>query len=88
MTGAQQRAILQLVLGQSLVLITVGIGVGVFGAFALTRYLETLLFGLTPTDPATFIFAVALISLVTGLASYAPARRATKVDPAVALRHE
>jgi putative ABC transport system permease protein len=86
--GAGQRAILQFVLRQSLVLITVGIGVGILGAFTFTRYLETLLFGLTPTDPATFIFAVGFTSLIAGLASYVPARRATKVDPAIALRHE
>jgi len=86
--GAEQRAVLQFVLRQSLVLITVGIVLGILGAFAFTRYLETLLFGLTPTDPGTFIFAVGFISLVAGFASYAPARRATKVDLAVALRHE
>ena len=64
--GAKQRAVLQLVLRQSLVLITVGIGLGIVGAFAFTRYLETLLFGLTPTDPATFIFAVGFICLGCG----------------------
>lgn len=86
--GAEQRAVLQFVLRQSLVLITIGIGVGIFGAFAFTRCLQSLLFGLTPRDPATFVFAVGFISLVAGFSAYVPARRATKVDPAVALRHE
>jgi len=86
--GAEQRAILQLILGQALVLIAVGIGVGVLGAFALTRYLKSLLFGLSPTDAPTFILAAGFISVIAALASYTPSRRALKVDPAITLRHE
>jgi len=86
--GAEQRAILQLILGQALVLIAVGIGVGVLGAFALTRYLKSLLFGLSPTDAPTFILATGFISVIAALASYTPSRRALKVDPAITLRHE
>jgi putative ABC transport system permease protein len=86
--GAEQRAVLQLVLWQALVLIAVGIGVGILGAFALTRYLESLLVGLSPTDPATFLYAASFISAIAAVASYAPARRAIKVDPAITLRHE
>jgi len=86
--GAEQRAILQLILGQALVLIAVGIGVGVLGAFALTRYLKSLLFGLSPTDAPTFILAAGFISVIAALASYTPLRRALKVDPAITLRHE
>ncbi len=58
------------------------------GAFALARVMESLLFGVSSTDAATFVSVVATLAAVAGLASYLPARRATRVDPMVALRHE
>ena len=86
--GATQADVLKMVLRQGLLLVWIGLIVGVAGALALTRLLETLLFGVRPTDPASFA-AVAILLLGAGmLASYLPARRATKVDPMVALRYE
>jgi putative ABC transport system permease protein len=86
--GAQRGDVLGIVLGRGMVLALVGIGVGLGGAFVLTRFLSTLLFGVTPTDPATFVVVSMVLAIVAFLASYIPARRATKVDPMVALRYE
>jgi len=86
--GAQRVDVLGIVLGRGMVLALVGIGVGLGGALLLTRFLSTLLFGITPTDPMTFVVVSLLLGLVAFLASYIPARRATKVDPMVALRYE
>jgi putative ABC transport system permease protein len=86
--GARRSEVMGLVLGQSLVLTAAGIVLGLAGAPAVTRYLEKMLFGLTPLDPATFVAVSVMFALVATLASYVPARRATKVDPVVALRCE
>jgi predicted permease len=86
--GAQPRDVLRLVLGQGMTLALLGIGLGCIAAFALTRVLTSLLFEVTPTDLMTFITVPLLMLLVALLACYLPARRATKVDPLVALRHE
>jgi len=69
-------------------LILLGVGLGVLGAFGLTRWMQSLLFGVKPTDPVTFIAIAFLLSVVAFLACWLPARRATKVDPLVALRYE
>ncbi|UCC32005.1 MAG: FtsX-like permease family protein, partial [Phycisphaerales bacterium] len=75
-------------LRQGMTLAVVGLGMGLVGAFAATRVLSGLLFETTPLDPATFGSVAALLLTVALLACYIPARRATKVDPMVALRHE
>jgi putative ABC transport system permease protein len=86
--GAGRRNVLKLVIGQGAWLAIIGVAFGLGGAFALTRLMAGLLFGVTPTDAATFISAPLGLIFVALLASYIPARRATKVDPLVALRYE
>ena len=86
--GGRPREILALVIRQALVLSFVGMVVGLIAAMALTRALRTLLFDITPADPMSFAIALALLGAVALLASYIPARRATKVDPLIALRYE
>ena len=86
--GARRGAVLRLVLGRGVVLITSGIALGLAGALGLTRYLSGMLFDLTPLDPATYVAVAIAFALVALVASYLPARRATRVDPVVALRHE
>ncbi len=86
--GAQKRDVLRLVLGQGLVLLSAGTAIGLAGAFALTRFIASLLYEVTPTDLVTYVAVVGLLGAVALLASYIPARRAAKVDPLVALRYE
>ena len=86
--GAQRGDVLRLVFKQGLALVVSGIVIGLVGAFLLSRLMESLLFGISATDPATFIFVSLLLIAVALLACYLPARRATKVDPMVALRYE
>ncbi len=86
--GAQGRDVLRLVIGRGLLLAGAGVGAGLAVALALTRVMEGLLFGVSATDPATFVAVAIVLSAVALLACYVPARRATKVDPMVALRHE
>jgi len=86
--GARAADILQLVLKHGLVLVLTGVVTGIAGALALTRFLATLLFGITPTDTLTFVAVSAIFILIAIFASLIPARRATKVDPLEALRYE
>jgi predicted permease len=86
--GAEKRDVFTMVVGQGLKVAVIGVGIGAFGALGLTRLLSSLLYGVKATDPRTFIAASLLLIAVAVLASYIPARRATKVDPMVTLRHE
>lgn len=86
--GAGQSSVLRLVLGNGMRLTMLGIVLGTAGAFALTRLMKSFLFHVTPTDPATFVEVALFLFLVALLASYIPARRATRVDPVIALRYE
>lgn len=86
--GAQKADMLRRVMGQGMTPALLGLGVGIIGALGFTRLLSSLLFGLKPTDPLTFIVVSLVLTGVATLASYIPARRAMKLDPMVALRYE
>ena len=86
--GAQTSDVLRLVVGQGMILTLLGVGLGIIGALGITRFLSSLLYGVKPTDPATIFSGSLILIAVALLACYIPARRATKVDPMVALRHE
>jgi len=86
--GADRGAVLGLVMRQGMSLVAVGIGLGLVGSLALSRVLKSQLFGVTPTDPTTYILVVAVLSASAVLATLVPALRATHVDPVEALRQE
>jgi putative ABC transport system permease protein len=86
--GAEPPDVLRLIVREGMILVLIGVSIGLLGAFGLTRFLASVLYGVRPTDPAIFVFVSLLLVAVAMLASYIPARRATKVDPVVALRHE
>jgi putative ABC transport system permease protein len=86
--GAQRVEVLRLVLGQGLLLTLAGLAVGIAMSLALTRYLKSVLFGVTTSDLVTYAGVTLLLCLVSVLACYIPARRAARVDPMVALRYE
>jgi putative ABC transport system permease protein len=86
--GAQRGEILRMVVGQGLVLAVVGVGIGLVGAVAATRMMSSLLYGVSAADPLTYAGVSLLLIAVTVFACYIPARRATKVNPMIALRYE
>jgi putative ABC transport system permease protein len=86
--GATSRDALKLVIGQGMKLMALGLALGLGVALAVSRLMAHLLFGVSPRDPLTFVVIAFLLAFVALLACYIPARRATKVDPMVALRNE
>jgi putative ABC transport system permease protein len=86
--GAQKSDVLKMVIRQGLNLLLMGLAIGIAGALAVTQFLTSLLYGVTPTDPITFVAVALLLTFVALVACYIPARRAAKVDPMVALRYE
>lgn len=86
--GAQRTHILKMITKQGVVLAIIGLWIGVTGAIGLTRFLSAMIYGITPTDPGTFIAVCIFFLMAALLASYLPARRAAKIDPVIALRHE
>jgi putative ABC transport system permease protein len=86
--GAQRRHVVRLIVGHGMFLSAIGVGAGLVGAFALTRLMSTLLFEVSATDPITFALIALLLAGVAFFASYLPARRATRIDPVIALRYE
>jgi putative ABC transport system permease protein len=86
--GANARDILALILGRAMTLVGIGMAAGLMGAFALTRYLSSYLYGISANDPVTYVAVASILASVAFLASYIPARRAMRVDPMVALHYE
>jgi putative ABC transport system permease protein len=86
--GARPRDVLKLVMKQGLVLTMVGLAIGLFAALFATRFIDAQLYGVRATDPFIFAVIAVLLTAVSLLACYLPARRATKVDPLKALRYE
>ena len=86
--GAQRSQVLCMVVREGMVLVGIGAAFGLLGAVALTRLLSNMLYGIKSLDPLTFILVSVLLAAVGALASYLPARRASRIDPMLALRHE
>lgn len=86
--GARGRDVVRMVVGQAVLLAAAGVALGIAGALALTRVIGSLLYNVSATDPAAFIAVSLALIGVAALASYLPARRASRVDPTIALRWE
>ena len=86
--GAQRRDVLRLVMRESMMLVVAGVAIGLGGAIAASRLISNQLFGLAPTDPTAIAGAMIVMMFVSALAGYVPARRASRIDPLVALRYE
>jgi putative ABC transport system permease protein len=86
--GAQPGDVVKVVVGQAMALAIIGASAGLVGALALGRFMSSFLYGVQPSDPLTFVAMAVVLGAVALAASYIPARRATRIDPLLALRHE
>jgi ABC-type antimicrobial peptide transport system permease subunit len=86
--GARSRDIIRMVMSETMILVLIGTFIGLGAALAVTRLIASVFFGLTPSDPVTITVAILMMTAVAALAGYLPARRASKVDPLVALKYE
>jgi putative ABC transport system permease protein len=86
--GSDQGRVLRLVLNQTVILAVIGVAIGVAAALAFTRFMSSLLYSVRPSDPYTMVAVSILLMIVSALAGYIPARRASRVDPMIVLRHE
>jgi putative ABC transport system permease protein len=84
--GAQPSSVLGLVLGHGMILVAAGLAIGLVAAYAAAGLMRSLVIGVSPRDPVTFISTAAVLGVIALLASYIPARRATRIDPLIALR--
>jgi putative ABC transport system permease protein len=86
--GADRNGVLRMIMSEGLLLVGVGIAIGVIAGVVLARVLQSMLFGMQPSDPAMYVMATLAVSLVAIAACYIPARRATEIEPSIALRYE
>lgn len=86
--GAKPADVLGMIVRQGIILTSIGVAIGIVAALGVTRLINSMIFGVTPYDPLTFVAVAAILSIAALLACYIPARRAIKVDPMVALRYE
>jgi putative ABC transport system permease protein len=86
--GADRTGVLKMIMSEGLLLVAIGIAIGIIAGIVFARVLHSLLFGMHPSDPATYAMATLAIALVAAAACYIPARRATKIEPSIALRYE
>jgi ABC-type antimicrobial peptide transport system permease subunit len=86
--GATERVVVAMVVRQGMTVALAGAGIGLAAAFALTRFMDSLLFGVRGTDPITFVAVAGILTAISFVASYVPARRAARIDPMVSLRSE
>jgi ABC-type antimicrobial peptide transport system permease subunit len=86
--GADRKGVLRMIISEGLLLVAIGISIGIIAGVVLTRVLHSLLFGIQPSDPGIYTMVSAAIAFVAAAACYVPARRATKIEPSIALRYE
>ncbi len=86
--GADRNGVLRMIMSEGLLLVAVGIGIGIIAGIVLARILRSLLFGMQPYDPSIYALAALVVACIAIAACYLPARRATKIEPSIALRYE
>jgi putative ABC transport system permease protein len=86
--GAERRIVLRMILKQAMTLTGIGVCAGIVGGLVVTQFMKGILFGVNATDPLTFLAVACFLGAIAALASFIPARRATRIDPIIALRYE